>query len=282
MVTLTDGSYLIAGGNFTNNGGSLATTGAGTGTVVLDLNAAQTIGGTSPTVFPNLTIGTGTAALGTAASLNAPASVRRLLALFGDLTVTGQTFTLLSDATTTAQVVNIGGTVVGAATVQRYITPFFNGVGYRHYTPPVSGSTVNDLTTASYTPVINPNFNVVGKSARPFPTVFSYNEQLVNSSGSGGSTDFDKDYVSPNSLSDALTPTLGYTVNISAAANVGFVGTLNNGSYTAGNLTRGPYTDSGWHFRGNPYPAPLDWQAMIAAGHQKKLSAGRWGQFTWN
>ena len=271
VVTLADGSFLVTGGNFTNNGGSLATTGAGTGTVVLDLNSSQTIGGTAPTIFPNLTIGTGTAMLGTAASLNAPASVRRLLTLYGDLTVSGQTFTLLSDATATAQVVNTGGSVVGAATVQRYITPSFNGVGYRHYTPPVSGSTVNDLTTAGYTPVINPNFNIVGKSARPFPTVYSYNEQLVNSSGGAGSNDFDKGYLSPNSLSDALTPTLGYTVNISAAANVDFVGTLNNGNYTAGSLTRGPYTDSGWHFRGNPYPAPLDWQAMTSAGRLTNL-----------
>ncbi|MBH8567641.1 DUF4394 domain-containing protein [Microvirga sp. STS02] len=266
VVTLADGSFLVTGGNFTNNGGSLAETGAGTGTVVLDLNTPQTIGGTSPTVFPNLTIGTGTAALGTAATLNAPASVRRLLTLFGDLTVTGQTFTLLSDATATAQVVNTGGMVVGAATVQRYITPTFNGTGYRHYSPPVSGSTVNDLTTAGYTPVINPSFNTVGKSVRPFPTVYSYDERRVNSSGSAGTIDFDKGYLSPNSLSDALNPTQGYTVNISAAANVDFVGTLNNGNYTAGNLTRGPFTDAGWHFRGNPYPAPLDWQAMINAG----------------
>jgi hypothetical protein len=266
VVTLADGSFLIAGGNITNNGGALAETGAGTGTVVLDLNTSQTIGGTSPTIFPNLIIGTGTAALATAATLNAPASVHRLLTLYGNLTVTGQTFTLLSDATATAQVVNAGGAVVGAATVQRYITPTFNGTGYRHYSPPVSGSTVNDLTTTGYTPVINPSFNTVGKSVRPFPTVYSYDETRVNSSGSAGTIDFDKGYLSPGALSDALNPTQGYTVNISAAANVDFVGTLNNGPYTAGNLTRGSFTDAGWHFRGNPYPAPLDWQAMIAAG----------------
>ena len=272
QITLADGSFLVVGSNFTNNGNGLATTGTGTGTVVLDLNTPQVIGGTSATVFPNLIIGAGTASLAPAVSLASPASVRRVLTLYGNLTVTGQTFTLLSDATSTAMVVNqLGSSVVGAATVQRYITPSFNGVGYRHYTPPVSGSTVNDLTTTGYTPIVNPNFNVVGKSAQPFPTVFSYNEQLVNSSGSGGSNDFDKGFVSPNLLSDALTPTLGYTVNISAAANVDFVGTLNNGSYTAGGLTRGPYTDSGWHFRGNPYPAPLDWQAMIAAGRLTNL-----------
>ncbi|MGY3089475.1 hypothetical protein ACVWYF_002523 [Hymenobacter sp. UYAg731] len=265
-ITLADGSFLVVGGDFTNNGGNLAESGTGTGTVVLNLNTPQIIGGTSVTTFPNLIIGVGTASLAPTASLAAPAAVRRLLTLYGNLTVTGQTFTLLSDATATAQVVNTGGMVVGAATVQRYITPTFNGTGYRHYSPPVSGSTVDDLTTAGYTPVINPSFNTVGKSVRPFPTVYSYDETRVSSSGSAGTIDFDKGYLSPGSLSDALNPTQGYTVNISAAANVDFVGTLNNGNYTAGSLTRGPYTDSGWHFRGNPYPAPLDWQAMINAG----------------
>ncbi|WP_460618628.1 DUF4394 domain-containing protein [Hymenobacter ruber] len=184
----------------------------------------------------------------------------------GNLNTGGRTLTLLSSAAGTALVDNTGGAVVGTATVQRYITPTFNGTGYRHYSPPVSGSNVNDLTTAGYTPVINPSFNTIGKSVRPFPTVFSYDETRVNSSGSAGSIDFDKGYLSPGSLSDALNPTQGYTVNISAAANVDFVGTLNNGNYTASNLTRGPYTDAGWHFRGNPYPAPLDWQAMVSAG----------------
>ncbi|GAB2711589.1 hypothetical protein GCM10011495_18580 [Hymenobacter frigidus] len=265
LLTTADGSNLVVGGNFTNNDGTLA--GSGSGTVVLDLNTAQTIGGTSSTTFQNLTIGLGTANLATAASLAASASVRRLLTLYGDLTVTGQTFTLLSDANNTAQVVNISGSVVGAATVQRYIDPSRNGgVGYRHYSPPVSGSTVNDLTTTGYAPIVNPNYNTIGNTVRPFPTVFGYDENRVNTSGSPVPMDFDKGFFSPNSLGDGLEATRGYTVNIPATANVDFVGTLNNGPLTAGGLTRGGQAESGYHLRGNPYPAPLDWQAMINAG----------------
>ena len=265
LLTTADGSNLVVGGNFTNNGGALA--GSGSGTVVLDLNTAQTIGGTSSTTFQNLTIGLGTANLATAASLAASASVRRLLTLYGDLTVTGQTFTLLSDANNTAQVVNISGSVVGATTVQRYIDPSRNGgVGYRHYSPPVSGSTVNDLTTTGYAPIVNPNYNTIGNTVRPFPTVFGYAETRVNTSGSAVPMDFDKGFFSPNSLGDGLEVTRGYTVNIPATANVDFVGTLNNGPLTAGGLTRGGQAESGYHLRGNPYPAPLDWQAMINAG----------------
>jgi len=267
VLTLADGSYLVADGNWTNNGGSVVASGAGTGTVVLDLNVPQTIGGTATTVFPNLIIGTGTANLAPAVSLAAPAAVQRLLTLYGNLTVTGQTFTLLSNATATAHVVNGGGVVIGNTTVQRYIDPSRNGgVGYRHYTPPVSGSTVGDLATAGFAPVVNPSYNTVGNTVTPFPTVFGYDETRVNSSSGTGSTDFDKGFFSPSGLSDALEVTRGYTVNIPSTALVDFVGALNNGPLTASGLTRGGQAESGWHLRGNPYPAPLDWNLMVSNG----------------
>jgi hypothetical protein len=269
LTTLT-GSNLVVGGNWTNNGGTLA--GNGSSTVILDLNTSQTIGGTSPTTFQNLTIGLGTATLAPAAALAAPASVRRLLTLYGDLTVTGQAFTLLSDANNTAQVVNISGSVVGAATVQRYIDPSRNaGLGYRHYSPPVSGSTVADLTTTGYAPVVNPAYNSIGNTVTPFPTVFGYNEQRVTTSGNPAPQDFDKGFFSPNGLGDALNPTQGYTVNITASANVDFVGTLNNGPLNATGLTRGGQAESGWHLRGNPYPAPLDWNLIISNGRLSNI-----------
>ncbi|GAB3573726.1 hypothetical protein GCM10027345_06850 [Hymenobacter daeguensis] len=265
VFTTLSGSNLVVGGNWTNNGGTLV--GNGSSTVILDLNTSQTIGGTSPTIFQNLTIGLGTASLAPAAALAAPASVRRLLTLYGDLTVTGQTFTLLSDAANTAQVVNISGSVVGAATVQRYIDPSRNaGLGYRHYSPPVSGSTVAYLTTTGFAPVVNGAYNSIGNTVTPFPTVFGYNEQRVTTSGNPAPQDFDKGFFSPNNLGDALNPTEGYTVNITASANVDFVGTLNNGPLTAGGLTRGGQAESGWHLRGNPYPAPLDWNLVISNG----------------
>ena len=86
--TLTTNAVLTKTGNLTNNGGALA----GTGTVALGGSAAQTIGGTSPTTFPNLTVGSASASLG------APASVRQLVTLNGNLTTNGRAFTLLSDA----------------------------------------------------------------------------------------------------------------------------------------------------------------------------------------
>ncbi|GAB2711582.1 hypothetical protein GCM10011495_18570 [Hymenobacter frigidus] len=259
VLTLANGGTLTTGGNFTSNGGSVA--GSGTGTLVLG-GTASVIGGTSASAFPNLTVTN-------AASTAAAVSVQRALTLNGTLAIGGtNAFTLLSNAAGTAYVVNNGSAVLtGSATVQRYIAPSLNGgVGYRHYSAPVSNSSVNDLATTGFAPIVNSDYNTVGNTVTPFPNVFGYNEARVTTSGStGAATDFDKGFFSPNALGDALEVTRGYTVNINASALVDFTGTLNNGvtPLTAANLTRGTQTESGYHLRGNPFPSPLDWNAMV-------------------
>jgi hypothetical protein len=273
------------GGDFTNNGTFNST---GTGTVVMNLNVNQTIGGSSATSFQNLIIGTGNTTLATSASLAGPASVHGLLTLIGDLNVTGQTFTLLSDASGTAQVYNVNtGVVNGPVTVQRYIAPNLNGgPGYRHYSAPVSGSTVADLQTTGFAPVLNPAYNSAAQPGlvTPFPNVFSYNQTRVGTVTSDYNF-FDQGWQSPSSTSDALNVTQGYTVNINAAAKVDFVGPLNNGPYTASGLGRGSNGSAGWHLRGNPYPAPLDWQLMIDNGRLSSIDPALYvfkssGQYT--
>ncbi|GAA4049221.1 hypothetical protein GCM10022409_39720 [Hymenobacter glaciei] len=185
----------------------------------------------------------------------------------GNLSTGGQTLTLLSSAGSTALVDNSGGVVIGTATVQRSINSPNAGLGYRHYSSPVANSTVGDLSTATYTPVVNPAYNSVGSSATPFPTVFGFEESRITTSGNTPRTvDFDKGYFSPNSLSDLLEVTRGYTVNIPGTETVDFVGNLNNGPLTTLTLTRGSQTESGYHLRGNPYPSPLDWAKVIAGG----------------
>ena len=261
VLTLASGGTLTSGGNFINNGGSVA--GGGTGTLVLNgITPMPTIGGSSVSNFPNLTISTN------AASTGGPVGVMNTLTLNGTLTIgAGQPFTLMSNATGTAIVVNnAGGVLAGTATVQRYIDPSRNaGLGYRHYSAPVSGSTVADLATTGFTPVVNPAYNTAGNTVTPFPNVFGYNEARVTLS-TNTVTAFDQGYFSPTATSDALEVTRGYTVNISSSALVDFMGTANNGPLSATGLTRGPQPQSGWHLRGNPYPSPLDWQAMIANG----------------
>jgi endo-1,4-beta-xylanase len=258
-LTTAPGGVLTMTGNLTNNGGALA--GSGNGTIVLNGTAAQTIGGTSVSNFQNLTVGSATA------SLAATAGVRQLLTLNGNLTTNGRPFTLLSDATGTAMVVNSGGAVVGNATVQRYIDPTANaGLGYRHYSSPVASTTVADLATSTFAPVVNPAYNTLGNTVTPFPTVFAYNPARLVSSAAATTSAFDYGWESPTALSDVLTPGRGYTVNLSGSQLVDFVGSLNNGNLSRTGLTRNGLTDAGWQLLGNPYPAPLNWDLVNTSG----------------
>ncbi len=261
ILTLADASVLNVSGNITNNSATIAAAGTGTGSVTLAGTAAQTISGTL-TTFPNLT----TSSAATTA-LGGPVAVRRGLTVRNSLVTNGQTLTLLSSAAGTGYIVSSGGTVTGNVTVQRYIDPSLNaGVGYRHYSAPVSNTTVADLSTSTYSPVVNSAYNTVGTTATPFPTVFGYDETRVNTSGSAGTIDFDKGYISPSALSDAMEVSRGYTVNINASELVDFVGTPNDGAtpIVAGGLTRGSQDQSGWHLRGNPFPSALDWNLMVS------------------
>ncbi|QIX60181.1 DUF4394 domain-containing protein [Hymenobacter sp. BT18] len=255
-----NGGVLTVNGSFTNNGGS--TDGAGTGEVRFSGAAAQTISG-SLTKFQNLTAGPAGVLAG------GPVQVQRVLQLNGNLTSNGN-LTLLSNDAGTAHVVNSGGAVSGAATVQRTITSSNNGLGYRHYASPVTGTTVADLATSGFVPVVNPGYNssLTPGSVQPYPTVFAYDESRLASSPATALAPFSKGWLSPASLGSTLEPGRGYSVNLPGTAQVDFVGTLNNGTLAQTGLTRST-TDvgsSGWHLLGNPYPSPIDWSALYQSG----------------
>jgi hypothetical protein len=261
-ATLTQrGGTLNLTGHLTHHGtyvvpdGLLATTGS----------ARQLLGGSSPLALANLTVGTAGAAL------RAPASFGRVLTLTGNLSTDNQALTLLSSVSggvaRDGLVVNSGGVVQGTATVQRALDPSLNsGPGYRHYSAPVSTATVADLTTSSFVPVVNPAYNTASApaSVAPFPTVYGYDDSrlgLINSSNN-----FDKGFLSPAALSDALAVGRGYAVNITASEVVDFRGSLNNGPLTVPLTSARPsYPEGGWQLLGNPYPAPLDYSLVAPA-----------------
>ena len=273
------GLTLAAGGSLSQSGGTLDLKGdfgnAGTftatgGLVSLSGPASQTVGGSRRTTFWDLTVGAG------AAALSGAADVQRVLTLDGALTTNANPFTLLSSGAGTALVVNNAGTVLGAATVQRYIDPTSNpGLGYRHYAAPVANSTVADLATSGFSPVLNPGYNTSAtpNAVTPFPTVYGYDQSRLTLPNNVPA--FDKGYFSPGALTDALAVGQGYTVNISATQLVDFVGTLNTGDRPALALSRnsGPTAaDAGWQLLGNPYPAPLDY-SRVAPTDRANLDA---------
>ncbi len=261
VLTLASGGTLSVSGNFANNDGSIAA--GSTGTVALVGSAVQDISGPSLTRFPNLSIGT------SGATLSGPAAVQGGLTLTGNLAIgSGQAFTLLSTASGTAYVVNSGGVATGTATVQRYLTPTNPGLGYRHYSAPVTGTTVNDLATSSFAPVFNTNYNTSATpgTTTPFPTVFGYNQaQYEGSPATTITTDFDKGYYSP-AAGATWVPGTGYTVNLGGSELVDFVGTLTAGNVSTAGQGRSAKANAGWQLLGNPYPSSLDWNQVVSSG----------------
>jgi hypothetical protein len=247
------------GSNLTVNGSFIADVNT---TVTFNGTAARTVGGSGEISLSNITVGS------SGIGLNNALKVGRLVTLTGNLTTNGNPFTLLSDATGTAMVVNNPGVVNGRATVQRYIEPAFSGRGYRHYSSPVTTATVDDLDTGNYSPIVNPAYNTapIPGMVRPFPSIFAYDQsRLTNDSAM--TQDFNFGWMSPSFLTSSLSPGHGYTVNIPASTTVDFNGPLNNGNVSTGALTRGGTTNSGWHMLGNPYPAPIDWDlASVPSG----------------
>ena len=250
VLTTADGSSLALNGNLVNYGGTL--TGAGSGEVRFVGTSAQTITGTVSR-FQNLTT-----ANSAGVTAGGPVQVVQVLRTTNNLASNGNV-TLLSSANGTGLVVEAGGQVTGNITVQRYIDPSLNsGLGYRHYGAPVSGSTVNDLATTGFTPVVNSAYNTSPTPGQvsPYPTVYSYDQGRIATTTSNYS-DFNKGWLSPASLSDALAVGTGYVVNLPGTALVDFVGTANRGTITV-SAARGTNADAGWQLLANPYPSPFD------------------------
>jgi hypothetical protein len=249
-----------------SNSGTISATG---GRVTLSGNTPQVLAvtGNGSTQLWDLAITNATGAV-----QNGAVSIHGVLApVSGNFTTNGQLLTLLSDAAGTALVDNSGtGSVNGNATVQRYIASSNSGPGYRHYSAPVTGSTVGDLTTAGFAPVLTQSYNTSATpgTTTPFPTVFAYDQSRLATTANN-TTAFDKGFVVPASLATPLAIGQGYAVNISGNQLVDFVGTLNTGTRTL-NLSRNAAasvnaTDAGWHLVGNPYPAPLDYSLVAPA-----------------
>src|SRR5690606_17023695 len=196
-----------------------------------------------------------------------------------NLNTNGQTLTLLSAAGYQGMVVNSGGVVNGTATVQRFISPLNLGLGYRHFSSPVTSATIGQLNDPNVNLVVNPayNTNPTPGTTRPFPTIFRYNETRVTATN----PDFTFGWESPGSLSDPMPPGRGFTVN-TLPTTVDISGTLNNGTVNVGTLSRGSTANSGWHMLGNPYPAPIDWdQVALPAGVDDAVYVYRsTGQYT--
>ena len=258
-----------AGIELTGNVGSVQLSGtrsfSNDASYIYNGTAAQVTGGALPSQVRNLTTTNANNV-----TLNAAETVMQALTVgsTGNFVLNGRTLTLPSSAAGTALVVNSSTGIVqgNTALVQRYIDPSMNaGVGYRHYSSPVAATTVADLITPGFAPVLNSAYNTSARPdlVTPFPTVFSYDQSRLATTTNNYSA-FDKGWVSPQSTSDGLAVGVGYTVNINASEKVDFAGTLNTGILTVplARNTGATAAEAGWALVGNPYPAPLDWSLV--------------------
>ena len=292
---LSDGCSIISGaGTFTLGAGSILgicspqgiTASGATGSVQVtgtrsfstaanygyNTNAAVT-GNGLPATVASLAINTaGNVTLSNPVAVSAAVGVGGA----GNLLLNGNNLTLLSSAIGTALARNSStGVVVGTATVQRFIASANTGLGYRHYSAPVSGSTVGDLATAGFTPEISQaatyNASATPGTTTSFPNVFGYDQSRVTLTNTFAP--FDRGFVVPSAATPQidlnLTVGRGYAVNIAGTQLVDFVGTLNTGAVTrtlarnaAGTANE---SEAGWHLVGNPYPAPIDYSLVAPA-----------------
>ncbi|AII54391.1 IPT/TIG domain-containing protein [Hymenobacter sp. APR13] len=213
-------------------------------------------------------------------TLSQPVAIRQVLTLnAGSLNPNGQALTLLSDASGTALIANLGaGAVQGSVTVQRYIDGSLNpGLGYRHLAAPVIGATVAGFGSGGTTPVVNSAYNASATpgSVTPFPTVYFYNQARLATSPATSLSAFDKGWQSPAALTDpAQLAFQGFTVQLPGASTLSFTGQVGNNSGIIG-LSRASgatAADAGWNLIGNPYPAPLD-LSTIPAGQRTRMDA---------
>ncbi|MCC3155740.1 FG-GAP-like repeat-containing protein [Hymenobacter sp. 15J16-1T3B] len=232
-------------------------------------SGAQVTGNGLPSQVRNLT-STNTSPL----TLSQALAVREVLTLnAGSLNLNARTLTLLSDASGTALVANLGAGFVSGTTVtvQRYIDPTSNaGLGYRHLVAPVTNATVAAFGSGGTALVINPAYNTSATPnlTTPFPTIFRYDQSRLATSPATTLSAFDKGWVSPSALSDAAgLATTGFTVQLPGASTLSFTGQVGNssGSIPMSRASGATAADAGWNFIGNPYPSPLDFSTITAS-----------------
>jgi PKD repeat protein len=268
LTNTAGGAKLTLQGAFTAVGdGNTIVLNAGTYTEVAILTgkSATLQGVGNPTVQTVIVNGAGKTL-----TLSGNVNISQMLDLqAGDL-VAGGNLTLLATATQQAMLIQgAGTTITGNVNVQRYLraNSGTTGLGYRFLSSPVTSATFNEISELS--PVVNAAFNTSatpGKVA-PFPTVYSYDATKAGDPAKTFTTspfpEFDKGWVSPTSLSDAMLVGRGYTVNTAANQVVSITGTLNNGNVTVPIVT-GNSASLGYNLVGNPYPSPIRWSAVRA------------------
>lgn len=235
-LTISSGTILLASagnmilqGNITNNGSWINYT----STIVFSGNN-QLLNGTTPISYNNIIVDPGSTT-----TITTPGqSLSGILLCNGIFNANGN-LTLLSSEYQTAIIDGSGtGEVIGNVTMQRYL---FSGFGYKYLSSPFQAATVSEFSDNM-------------KLADPFPAFYTYDE---SSTTSGWVT-----YIDPAGV---LNPAQGYAVNFGDTDPpivFDVTGVVNNGSLSVTLFNHNNLYSQGFNLIGNPYPSPIDWDAL--------------------
>lgn len=219
---------LILKSNWINNG-SFSDTSA----TVIFSGTNQSLGGSVPTAFNNLTISSGS----TTSIVSPGQTIDRILLCSGILQAGGY-LTLKSTSKRTALIDGSGtGQVTGNVIMQRYLPSAY---GYDYISSPFQTSTVNELTED------------IDLSAS-FPNFYKYDENRATSG-----------WITYTNTTDILNPLEGYAANFGTSANpytFDIEGQVNNGPQGVTLYNHNNTYTLGFNLVGNPYPSPIDWDA---------------------
>ncbi|MBI4947296.1 MAG: PKD domain-containing protein [Bacteroidetes bacterium] len=271
-LTAPVGTINVAG-DFTNN----ATYAHNSGTVNFNGSGLQTISGSTVTDFFDLTNNNTTSTVSLSSAQNLINSLT--LADFSTFDANGQTFTLISDAGTTANIAAIpdNASFVGNITMQRY-APASSPTSddWRFFSSAVSGATIADWTdnfaTSGFTgATCGPTDCAVNGcfATCSYPSIYTYDETV------GGS--LDNGYVAATNVTNSISNGQGFwvylgptpvTFDVAGPPNA-FTQTLSV-TYT----NTGSAVDDGWNLVANPYPSAIDWDEATDATHWTRTNIG--------
>ncbi|MGM1054430.1 MAG: hypothetical protein ACQEWG_00935 [Bacteroidota bacterium] len=161
---------------------------------------------------------------------------------------TGNSFTLISDATQTALIEGTNnGQVVGTVKMQRYLDPAF---GYKYFSSPFSNSTVGDFS--SYMDLVDP--------VTSFPHFYTYDENREYDADSA-STGWKAYTTAAESLEILKGYALNFGSSLTSPKTIEISGNVNNGSQEITLYNNHRLYTKGFNLVGNPYPSPIDWNA---------------------
>jgi hypothetical protein len=238
-LTIDAGSSLTLAGNTIQIAGTITNNGtftASDGTIIMNGSSAQTIGAS---VFSGNTIKNLTISNTSGVSLLGPLNVTGIVNIQIGTLASGGFLTLASSASGTALIDGSGaGTLTGDVTLQRYLPSAF---GYKYVSSPFQASTVNE-------------FGDDIDLGDPWPTFYRYDESRITSG-----------WISYVTTTNLLNPLEGYAAFFGSSAvpfTADVSGVVNNGGLSTTLYNHNNTYTQGFSLVGNPYPSPIDWDAV--------------------